>query len=123
MYGEKIMSELIEQMREHCDSKRHDVACKCYHLAEQEFLSRASKSDFWDKIHDVTELDFKGIHRIVITHIIHKNFRGQISCRARRCGHFCRAKSRATHQSTLALRRISHNCLDRRAHYTSKAIC
>ena len=66
------MTELIEQMREHCDSKRHDVACKCYHLAEQEFLSRASKSDFWDKIHEVTELDFKGIHRIVISHIIHK---------------------------------------------------
>lgn len=61
VYGKAIMDSLIDEHRHRCSSKIHDVTCKCYKLAEVEFLKKASQSHFWDDVYDETsEFNFEG---------------------------------------------------------------
>ena len=60
MHGQKIMDELIDEMRPHCENNFHDVSCKCYKLAEEEFKKRAAKSEFWDEVYTTSNLNFEG---------------------------------------------------------------
>lgn len=54
------MDELIDEMRPHCEDNFHDVSCKCYKLAEEEFKKRAAKSEFWDEVYTTSNLNFEG---------------------------------------------------------------
>lgn len=52
------MSKLLDKNRQYCNRNFHDASCKCYKLAEQEFLEMAKKSSYWDSIE--TDINFEG---------------------------------------------------------------
>ena len=64
------MSRLLDEKRQYCESKYHNVACKCYILAEEEFLSIAGKSSYWDGVCEESELNFEG-KNICHHHLFH----------------------------------------------------
>ena len=55
------MSRLIDEKRQYCNAKLHNVACECYKLAESEFLARAGKTSFWESYCEGSKkLNFEG---------------------------------------------------------------
>ena len=55
------MSRLIDEKRQYCKAKMHNVACQCYKLAETEFLATAGKTSFWESYCEGSKkLNFEG---------------------------------------------------------------